>query len=97
MKTTAVYPISPDISLSDFRQVLQEKETQGGPILAVSPYQQMNTWVTYRRDTPPDKPLLINVIDPSKPPDEVADHELVCVGDCYLGGVAKRVAVYRQK
>ncbi|MBI5461558.1 MAG: hypothetical protein HY941_05155 [Gammaproteobacteria bacterium] len=95
MDTTSTFPIDINIGLDDLRKIIEDKETYGGLLVAISPYQASNTWITYANTTPPGKTILLKEINPGNAPPHIAEHTLICIGDCFIEGTAKRIAAYR--
>ncbi len=95
MNTTSTFPVDTNIRLEDLRQIIEDKETYGGSLVAISPYQTSNTWITYANDTPPRKAIMVKEISTTSIPPSVDNHQLICIGDCFIKAKAQRVAIYR--
>lgn len=95
MNTTSTFPVGISISLEELRQIIEDKETTGGPLIAVSPYKRENTWITYANDTPPGKTIQVQEINVGSTPPTVGNHQLICIGDCFINGKTQCVAIYR--
>ncbi len=95
MNTTSIIPVDINISLEGLRQIVEDKETTGGPLIAISPYARQNTWITYANDTPPRKTIQVKEITAGSTPPTVDNHQLICIGDCFINGKAQCVAIYR--
>lgn len=95
MNTTSIAPIDISITLEDLRAVILALEANGGPLVAISPYKKINTWITYADDTPPGKKIHLEVISNNASPPSVDDYQLICIGDCFIQKKATRIAVYR--
>jgi len=95
MNTTSTFPVDINISIEELRQIIEDKETTGGPLIAVSPYKRENTWITYANDTPPKKTIKVQKINAGSALPIVDNHQLICIGDCFIDGKTQCVAIYR--
>ncbi len=96
MTTTSTFPVSISVTLEDLRRIIEDKENYAGPLVAISPYEHSNTWITYANDNPPKRAIALRLINPDSTPPVVANHQLICIGDCFIEDSAQRVAVYRE-
>lgn len=96
MYKSSVFPVDPNKSLTDIQAIIEQTEAQRGSLLAISPFDHTATWLTVAHGPPQNKSIKMELLPVNSAPTAVAGYEFVCIGDCYIKGVATGVAVYRQ-
>lgn len=96
MYKSSVFPLDPNKSLADIQTIIEQIEAQRGPLLAISPFDHTATWLTLAHGPPQNKSIKLEFLPANSVPALMPGYEFVCIGDCYINGVATGVAVYRQ-
>jgi hypothetical protein len=96
MKKTDVFPVLPGVSLAELKTIIEQTEALEGPLLAVSPYEHSATWLTFVRDASPAGEIAVELVSAGQSVPTKDGFSLVCIGDCFIEGVARGVAVYRK-
>lgn len=91
---TRIFVVAGTESLANLQTIIRQNENIVGPLVALSPWQDRDTVLTLEVGAAPGG--LISLLQTAgAAPAPQPGHQLVCIGDCYVGGAIIRVAAYR--
>jgi hypothetical protein len=95
---TAVFFCEEDLDLAAITTKVQDSENQSGPLLAISPCEEIVaerlTCFTHEVADPPAKPIELRIYKDDVIP-TVPGKKVVCIGNCFVAGEMRAVAAFR--
>lgn len=93
MMKTGLVQADGALTLNDLQTFIRQRENLVGPLVAISPFQNM-TWLTMADGSAPANPIELvryeNDAIPSRP-----GKALICIGDCFIERQPASIAAFR--